>query len=78
MCLCCRQRKSFVAYKNVSQIPREAEVRDLQIFVDRPRDAIILPLFGAAVPFHIASIKVTKCCATQPVFLCTYSILMKN
>ena len=53
-----RQRKSFVSYKKVSEIPKEAEVRDLQIYVDRARETLILPVFGSAVPFHISSIKV--------------------
>ena len=39
-------------------MPREPELRDLQIYVDRQRETLILPLFGCPVPFHIATVKV--------------------
>jgi len=50
-------RKSTVSYKNHGQMPREAEVRDLKIYVDRKYETVILPVFGIAVPFHISTIK---------------------
>jgi len=46
-----------VAYKNNSMIPRDTDVQDLTIFVDRKYEAIILPLFGIPTPFHISTIK---------------------
>ncbi|XP_069689096.1 FACT complex subunit spt16 isoform X1 [Periplaneta americana] len=50
-------RKSTVSYKNHGQMPREAEVRELKIYVDRKYETVILPVFGLAVPFHISTIK---------------------
>jgi nucleosome binding factor SPN SPT16 subunit len=50
-------RKSTVSYKNHGQMPREPEVRDLKIYVDRKYETVILPVFGIAVPFHISTIK---------------------
>ncbi|XP_063216502.1 FACT complex subunit spt16 isoform X2 [Bacillus rossius redtenbacheri] len=52
-----KQRKSTVSYKSYNQMPREPEVKDLKIFVDRKYETIILPVFGISVPFHIATIK---------------------
>nr|CAD7575776.1 unnamed protein product [Timema californicum] len=50
-------RKSTVSYKNHNQMPREAEVKELKIYVDRKYETVILPVFGISVPFHIATIK---------------------
>ncbi|ESO89772.1 hypothetical protein LOTGIDRAFT_124718 [Lottia gigantea] len=50
-------RKSNTSYKNPSNFPNEPEVRDLQIYVDKRYETIILPVFGSASPFHIATIK---------------------
>ncbi|KAK6186586.1 hypothetical protein SNE40_008599 [Patella caerulea] len=50
-------RKSNTSYKNPSNFPNEPEVRDLQIYVDKRYETIILPVFGFASPFHIATIK---------------------
>lgn len=50
-------RKSTVSYKNHGQMPREGEVRELKIYVDRKYETVILPVFGLAVPFHISTIK---------------------
>ncbi|XP_071446313.1 FACT complex subunit spt16 isoform X2 [Hetaerina americana] len=52
-----RVRKSIVSYKSSSQVPREPEVKELKIFVDRKYETVILPVFGIAVPFHISTIK---------------------
>jgi nucleosome binding factor SPN SPT16 subunit len=48
---------SNVAYKHVSSVPRDAEVQNLRIFVDRKYEAIVLPVHGAPLPFHISTIK---------------------
>lgn len=50
-------RKSNVSYKSRSQMPNEAEVKELKIFVDRKYETVILPVFGIPVPFHISTIK---------------------
>lgn len=50
-------RKNTVSYKNVNQMPREAEVKELKLFVDQKYETVILPIYGIAVPFHISTIK---------------------
>ncbi|XP_064071632.1 FACT complex subunit spt16 isoform X2 [Vanessa tameamea] len=50
-------RKSTVSYKTVSQMPRENEVKELKLYVDRKYETVILPIFGVPVPFHISTIK---------------------
>ncbi|RWS01709.1 FACT complex subunit spt16-like protein [Dinothrombium tinctorium] len=52
-----RKVKSNVSYKNVSQMPKEPEIRELKIFVDKKYETVILPIFGIPVPFHISTIK---------------------
>uniref|UniRef100_A0A7M5XAC7 FACT complex subunit n=2 Tax=Clytia hemisphaerica TaxID=252671 RepID=A0A7M5XAC7_9CNID len=49
--------RNTVAYKNNNLIPRDNNVQELTIFVDRKYEAIILPLFGIPTPFHISTIK---------------------
>ncbi|KAJ9590632.1 hypothetical protein L9F63_016343 [Diploptera punctata] len=50
-------RKSTVSYKNLGQMPREPEVKELKIYVDRKYESVILPVFGYSIPFHISTIK---------------------
>lgn len=50
-------KKSIVAYKSLRDFPRENEISDLKIFVDKRNEAVILPVFGVPVPFHISTIK---------------------
>lgn len=50
-------RKSTVSYKSVNQMPREPEVKELKLYVDRKYETVIMPVFGVAVPFHISTIK---------------------
>lgn len=50
-------RKNTVSYKSMSQMPREPEVKELKLFVDKKYETVILPIFGIAVPFHISTIK---------------------
>ncbi|CAH1779538.1 unnamed protein product [Owenia fusiformis] len=52
-----KNKKTSISYKGQGQFPRESEVRELQIYVDRKYETIILPMFGVATPFHIATIK---------------------
>ncbi|MCL7025085.1 hypothetical protein MKW94_006052 [Papaver nudicaule] len=44
----------LIAYKNVNDIP---PARELMIQIDQRNEAIILPLYGSMVPFHIATVK---------------------
>ena len=57
-----RARKSNVSYKNVSQMPREKDIRDMKIFIDKKYETVVMPVFGIATPFHIATIKVGPTC----------------
>lgn len=50
-------RKSNVSYKSVNQLPKEPEVKDLKVFVDKKYETVILPIFGIPVPYHISTIK---------------------
>ncbi|XP_021699139.1 FACT complex subunit spt16 isoform X1 [Aedes aegypti] len=50
-------RKSTISYKGVNQMPREPEVKELKLFVDRKYETVIMPIFGVPVPFHISTIK---------------------
>lgn len=53
-------KKSNISYKSFEKFPKEAEVDNLQIYVDRRHDSVILPIFGVPVPFHISVIKNTS------------------
>ncbi|KAJ3655182.1 hypothetical protein Zmor_014319 [Zophobas morio] len=50
-------RKNTVSYKNVNQMPRVPEVKELKLYVDQKYETVILPIYGVAVPFHISTIK---------------------
>ncbi|KAL8545357.1 hypothetical protein ACS0TY_005508 [Phlomoides rotata] len=44
----------LIAYKNVNDLPPP---RDFMIQVDQKNEAILLPIYGRMVPFHIATVK---------------------
>jgi nucleosome binding factor SPN SPT16 subunit len=44
----------LVAYKNVNDLPPP---RDLMIQIDQKNEAILLPIYGSMVPFHVATVK---------------------
>ncbi|XP_034945404.1 FACT complex subunit spt16 isoform X1 [Chelonus insularis] len=50
-------RKSTVSYKSLNHMPRESEVKELKLYVDKKYETVILPIFGIPVPFHISTIK---------------------
>jgi len=50
-------KKSIIAYKSPKDFPKENEISDLKIYVDKKNEAVILPVFGVPVPFHISTIK---------------------
>lgn len=52
-----KEIKSNVAYKSASQMPREPDIRQLRIFVDKKYETIVLPVFGMATPYHISTVK---------------------
>lgn len=39
-------------------MPREKEIRDMKIYIDKKYETVVMPVFGIATPFHIATIKV--------------------
>ncbi|XP_075685078.1 FACT complex subunit SPT16 [Rhinoderma darwinii] len=52
-----KARKSNVSYKSTSQMPKEPEIREMRIYIDKKYETVIMPVFGIATPFHIATIK---------------------
>ncbi|XVF57639.1 hypothetical protein PTKIN_Ptkin06aG0221500 [Pterospermum kingtungense] len=44
----------LIAYKNVNDLPLP---KDLMIQVDQKNEAILLPIYGTMVPFHVATVK---------------------
>ncbi|CAH8378754.1 unnamed protein product [Eruca vesicaria subsp. sativa] len=44
----------LVAYKNVNDVPQP---RDLMIQVDQKNEALLLPIYGSLVPFHVGAIR---------------------
>ncbi|KAF8086502.1 hypothetical protein N665_0623s0009 [Sinapis alba] len=45
---------SVVAYKNVRDVPQP---QDLMIQVDQKKEAVLLPIYGSMVPFHVSTIR---------------------
>ncbi|KAL7977702.1 hypothetical protein Chor_009651 [Crotalus horridus] len=52
-----KARKSNVSYKNPSLLPKEPYIREMKIYIDKKYETVIMPVFGIATPFHIATIK---------------------
>ncbi|XP_030921586.1 FACT complex subunit SPT16-like, partial [Geospiza fortis] len=52
-----RARKSNVSYKSAALLPKEPHVREMKIYIDKKYESVIMPVFGIATPFHIATIK---------------------
>jgi len=50
-------RKSNISYKGINHMPKEPEISELKIYVDRKYETIILPICGLPIPFHISTIK---------------------
>ncbi|CAI9770205.1 unnamed protein product [Fraxinus pennsylvanica] len=49
-----RSASELVAYKSVNELPPP---RDMMIQVDQKNEAILLPIYGSMVPFHVATVK---------------------
>ncbi|KAJ3168124.1 FACT complex subunit spt16 [Irineochytrium annulatum] len=47
--------KKFECYRKENNLPKNVE--QLRIYVDRRNEAIILPIYGMPVPFHISTLK---------------------
>lgn len=52
-----KQRKAAISYKSFNQMPKDDEIKELKIFVDKTYETVILPIFGIPTPFHISTIK---------------------
>jgi nucleosome binding factor SPN SPT16 subunit len=51
-----RTAPDIVAYGSATELPRSG-VRPCQISVDKAHNAVLLPVFGSLVPFHVSTIK---------------------
>lgn len=40
-------------------MPREKDIRDMKLYIDKKYETVVMPVFGIATPFHIATIKVS-------------------
>lgn len=49
-----RTTGDLIAYKNVNDLPTP---RELMIQVDQKNEAVLLPIYGTMVPFHVATVK---------------------
>lgn len=47
--------RKFDAYRKDGNMPKQ--IADLKIIVDRKNEAVIFPIYGQAVPFHISTLK---------------------
>ncbi len=55
-----------MAFRRADQMPEE-ECRKLKIFIAKKQQAVVLPVYGMSVPFHIAHIKnISKVSARVP------------
>uniref|UniRef100_A0A7N9CKK8 FACT complex subunit n=1 Tax=Macaca fascicularis TaxID=9541 RepID=A0A7N9CKK8_MACFA len=63
-----KARKSNVSYKNPSLMPKEPHIREMKIYIDKKYETVIMPVFGIATPFHIATIKVLTFNASGNIF----------
>ncbi|GAB2214564.1 hypothetical protein Droror1_Dr00018916 [Drosera rotundifolia] len=50
-----RPSSELVAYKNVNDLPFPKA--DLMIQIDQKNEAILLPIYGSMVPFHVSTVK---------------------
>ncbi|PON69603.1 FACT complex subunit Spt [Parasponia andersonii] len=49
-----RTSTDLIAYKNVNDLPPP---KDLMIQIDQKNEAVLLPIYGSMVPFHVATIR---------------------
>lgn len=60
--------KKFESYKKDIQIP--SNVKNLEIYLDKRQETVVLPIYGQAVPFHLNTLRnVTKSEETEYTFL---------
>ena len=70
-----KMRKAPVSYKTPGLLPKEGEVKELKIYVDKKYETIIMPVFGIPVPYHIATIKNISF-LTQIILICSLKSLI--
>ncbi|KAL6523412.1 FACT complex subunit spt16 [Orobanche gracilis] len=49
-----RNASELIAYKSVNELPPP---REIMIQVDQKNEAILIPIYGSMVPFHVATVK---------------------
>ncbi|KAF6173262.1 hypothetical protein GIB67_026957 [Kingdonia uniflora] len=49
-----KSSSDLIAYKNINDIPSS---RELMIQIDQKNEAILLPIYGTMVPFHVSTVK---------------------
>lgn len=55
-----KRRKAEISYKKQSEVPREPEIKECRLFVDKKYETVIIPVYGVPTPFHISTIKNTS------------------
>uniref|UniRef100_A0A1D1XXQ6 FACT complex subunit n=1 Tax=Anthurium amnicola TaxID=1678845 RepID=A0A1D1XXQ6_9ARAE len=68
-----RASGELLAYKNVNDIPQS---RELLIQVDQRNEAVLLPIYGSMVPFHISTVKSVN--SNQDNRTCTIRIIFNT
>lgn len=52
-------------------MPREKDIREMKLYIDKKYETVVMPVFGIATPFHIATIKVLFTVYSEEQLLCT-------
>ncbi|CAF4151822.1 unnamed protein product [Rotaria sordida] len=52
-----RTRKILNSYKSEGQLPKDPDIHELKLYVDKQYETVILPINGMPTPFHISTIK---------------------
>ncbi|CEM04056.1 unnamed protein product [Vitrella brassicaformis CCMP3155] len=60
-----RKMSSITTYQDAGSLPREVERRPNKILLDGDREAVLVPLGGTHVPFHVSTIKNVSCVAEE-------------
>ena len=59
-------------------MPKETELKELKLYVDKKYETVILPIFGSPTPFHIATIKVSNNLDLWHSYLCDIIIFLSK
>lgn len=49
--------QKFKCYSLINELPKERDIFEMKIYVDKIHDCVLLPILGMSVPFHISTIK---------------------